>query len=108
MRDSLPEKIKQIECGIVNLDSIKNEGTHWVCYYKNKNKKYYFDSFGLDPPYEIQKYLGDNILISTFQIQETGTNYCGHLCLKVLYELNKGESFENIILELIETIVDMK
>ena len=53
MRDSLPEKIKQKECGIVNLDSIKNEGTHWVCYYKNKNKKYYFDSFELDPPYEI-------------------------------------------------------
>ena len=54
---------------------------------------------------EIQKYLGDKILRSSCQIQEIGTNYCGHLCLKVLYELNKGESFENIILELIETIV---
>ncbi len=101
MRDTLPNKIKAKECGIVNLDSIKNEGTHWVCYYKGKNEKYYFDSFGLDPPNEIQDYLGEDILLSTFQIQELGTNYCGHLCLKVLYELNKGETFLDIILNLL-------
>jgi hypothetical protein len=101
MRDTLPNKIKANECGIVNLDSIKNEGTHWVCYYKGKNEKYYFDSFGLDPPNEIQDYLGEDILLSTFQIQELGTNYCGHLCLYVLYELNKGETFLDIILNLL-------
>jgi hypothetical protein len=101
MRDTLPNKIKAKECGIVNLDSIKNEGTHWVRYYKDKNKKYYFDSFGLDPPNEIQDYLGEDILIllSTFQIQELG--YCGHLRLYVLYKLNKGETFLDIILNLL-------
>ena len=26
-RDALPEK----ECGIINLDDIEGEGTHWVC-----------------------------------------------------------------------------
>jgi hypothetical protein len=101
MRDTLPNKIKANECGVVNLDSIKNEGTHWVCYYKDENEKYYFDSFGLDPPNEIQDYLGEDILCSTFQIQELGTNYCGHLCLKVLYELNKGETFLDVILNLL-------
>lgn len=100
MRDTLPHKIKEKECGVVNLDSIENDGTHWVCYYKNRNKKLYFDSFGLDPPFEIKRYLGDNVLMSTFQIQKLGNNYCGHLCLKVLYELSNGNSFEDIILGL--------
>ena len=49
MRYTLPNKINDNEVGIVNLDSVKNKGTHWVCYYKNKDKCYYFDSFGLDP-----------------------------------------------------------
>ncbi len=100
MRDTLPYKIKEKECGIVNLDSIENDGTHWVCYYKNRNKKLYFDSFGLDPPNEIKGYLGDNVLMSTFQVQKLGTNHCGHLCLRVLYELSNGFSFEDIILKL--------
>jgi len=100
MRDTLPYKIKEKECGIVNLDSTENDGTHWVCYYKNRNKKLYFDSFGLDPPYEIKDYLGDNVLMSTFQIQKLGTNHCGQLCLIVLYELSNGNSFEDIILKL--------
>jgi hypothetical protein len=101
MRDTLPNKIKNKECGIVNLDSVENEGTHWVCYYKNKNEKYYFDSFGLDPPSEIKNYLGEDILVSTFVIQKLGTNYCGHLCLKVLYEMNNGKSFEEAIFSIL-------
>jgi len=100
MIDTLPDKSSEKECGIVNLDSIANEGTHWVCYYKDKNKKYYFDSFGLSPPLKIKKYLGKNILTSTFQIQKLGTNYCGHLCLYILYELNQNKSFECAVLKL--------
>ncbi len=104
MRDTLPNKINGKECGIVNLDSITNEGTHWVCYYKDRNKKYYFDSYGLMPPLEFKKYIGKEILTSTFQIQELGTNYCGHMCLYVLYELNQNKSFECVILELFKWI----
>jgi hypothetical protein len=57
MRDTLPNKVNKVECGILNLDVSKNNGTHWVCYYKNKDTSYYFDSFGLDPPLELQNYL---------------------------------------------------
>jgi hypothetical protein len=102
MRDTLPDKVNEKECGIVNLDSILNEGTHWVCYYKDRNKKYYFDSFGLSPPLELKKYLGKDIIMSTFQIQKLGTNYCGHLCLYILYELNQNKSFESVVLELLK------
>jgi hypothetical protein len=102
MRDTLHDRVNEKECGIVNLDSILNEGTHWVCYYKDRNKKYYFDSFGLSPPLELKKYLGKDIIMSTFQIQKLGTNYCGHLCLYILYELNQNKSFESVVLELLK------
>ena len=36
MRDTLPNKIKEHECGIVNLDSVRGPGTHYGCYFKNK------------------------------------------------------------------------
>ena len=31
-RDRLPDRMRKKECGIINLDSIEGEGTHWVCY----------------------------------------------------------------------------
>ena len=49
---------KKKECGIINLDDIKGEGTHWVCYRNlEKNLVEYFDPFGLIMPYEIHDYL---------------------------------------------------
>ena len=57
-RDSLPDKIYKKECGIINLDDIEGQGTHWVCYRNlEKNLVEYFDPFGLIMPYEIRDYL---------------------------------------------------
>ena len=54
-RDRLPVTIRKKECGIVNLDSIEGEGTHWVCYRNiDENMAEYF---GLIMPHEIQHYL---------------------------------------------------
>ena len=30
LRDTLPTKTKLKECGILNLDSLSGDGTHWV------------------------------------------------------------------------------
>ena len=57
MQDTLPDKVLSRETGIINLDSSEGKGTHWVCYSKNNKNIYYFDSFGLDPPLELQEYL---------------------------------------------------
>ena len=95
-RDSLFNKQ---ECGIVNLDDSENQGTHWVAY--SNNPCIYFDSFGLDPPLELKQYLNDDILIQTFQLQAYDDFICGHLCLHVLHELNRGKKFKDIILNLL-------
>ena len=35
MRDTLPEKPTRQECGIVNLNTSDEQGSHWVCYSKD-------------------------------------------------------------------------
>ena len=63
---------------------------------KGKNK-IYFDSYGVQPPKEVIKYLGNGINYNTDKIQPRGEVFCGHLCLYVLKELNEGKEFQNIL-----------
>lgn len=91
MRDSLPKSPPRLqECAVVNLDSSKNNGTHWVAYIKKNNVVEYFDSFGnLKPPKELVKYLGGKkveIFYNNNQYQNYDQINCGHLCLKFLLQ----------------------
>lgn len=88
MRDKLPVKPKNYECGIVNLDLNCNRGTHWVAYKKSKKDVLYFDSFGdLRPPIELVKYFKNCKIVYNYnRVQSYNTVVCGHLCLKFLYE----------------------
>jgi len=53
---------------IMNLDDTSGDGTHWVAWFKHGDKKWYFDSFGLPPPTELNNYLSD-VLYPTEQIK---------------------------------------
>ena len=46
MRDTLPQYPFNVESGIVNLNTSSQPGSHWVCYYRNKNERIYFDPYG--------------------------------------------------------------
>ena len=95
--DNLPRKPNKKECGIVNFDESGGPGTHWVAWYKNGKTKIYFDSYGVQPPLEVIKYLGSPIHNNTDQLQPSGEVFCGHLCLYVLKELNEGREFLDIL-----------
>lgn len=85
MRNELPEKPLSLECGIINLDSSKNSGTHWVAYAKINDYIEYFDSYGnLKPPKEFIKYIGKHIRYNYENLQGNSLYNCGHLCLKFL------------------------
>lgn len=97
MRDTLPKKTKYNESAVVNLDSNKNNGTHWVAYKKRGNNVEYFDSFGnLKPPKELVNYFEGGgvsskgkpspikISYNREQYQKFNTTNCGHLCIKFL------------------------
>lgn len=90
MRDLLPSLINDVETGVVNLDSISGEGTHWVCYSKVKSLIEYFDSYGnLRPPKELISYFKTSpykvtIRYNYFPKQKSNSVNCGHLCLDFL------------------------
>ena len=85
---------------IINLDTSKNEGTHWTCLYHHPLKSYYFDSFGFVPPYEVEK-----IIIpynyNNKDIQDYNSDACGWYCLafiKFIYDKNnKEEAFKEFL-----------
>lgn len=85
MRNELPERTLHKECGIINLDSSQNPGTHWVAYAKIYNYIEYFDSYGdLKPPKEFVKYVGSKINYNYNNYQGSYSYNCGHLCIKFL------------------------
>ena len=107
MRDTLPRSgPNQTECGVVNLNTSHEPGSHWVCYFKDGEKRVYFDSFGQITPIEIQKYLKTSqeikknamvIQRNTDIVQAINSSNCGQLCLAVLKALTSGVSFQQII-----------
>ena len=103
LRDELPKKSRAIECGILNLDAHQvgrtegPAGTHWCCWYKTKNTKFYFDSYGLPPPTELVNYLKGPVYHNSERVQPDNTVFCGHLCLYVLKKMQDGLGFQEVI-----------
>ena len=106
MRDTLPDKPREKECGILNLNKSSEPGSHWVAFFKDGDKKIYFDSFGQVVPSELCKYLKTSTEFSedkpviqrnTDIVQKENETICGHLCLYVLDNLSQGKDFEEVI-----------
>lgn len=83
MRNNLPKKPREYECGIINLDDKEGKGSHWVAYVKCRKYCEYYDSFGnLAPPVELVKYLSPNrIFYNVNSEQKYNETNCGQLCV---------------------------
>ena len=106
MRDTLPQYPFNIECGIVNLNTSDQSGSHWVCYYRNGSDRFYFDSYGQITSVEIQRYLttgsafkrgSEVIQRNTDIVQAVNTSMRGQLCLFVSKSLTNGKKFQSIL-----------
>ena len=95
--DTLPKKQNKKKCSIVYFDKSCGPSTHWVAWYKNGKTKVYFDSYSVQPPIEVIRYLGKPIHYNTDQLQPAGEVFCGHLCLYVLKELDMGHKFQKVL-----------
>jgi len=85
---------------IFNYQTSTQNGTHWLLYWNGL----YFDSFGLPPIKELEEKVKE---YNEVQVQPFGSRICGQLCLYVLYKLENGSDFDDIIFELFETFKGM-
>ncbi len=110
MKDTLPPRPpRKIECGIVNMNTSSQAGSHWVCYAKfpDRTPPVYFDSFGQDILQEVMRYLKTDseykngtpvIARNTDVVQRINTHVCGHLCLFVLTSLmREHHSYQRVL-----------
>lgn len=103
MKNELQGEVPSLnEFTIFNTDNTDGEGTHWTCNMIKNNKSYYFDSYGLYPFLEVQKYLSNikERFYNSFQIQRKEEVICGHYCLYVIFCLNNGMNFYDTLSEL--------
>ena len=85
---------------IYNLQTSKENGSHWLVDGRSKNQNIHMCPFGSDPCNEFIEFIGTPIISSTFRIQEFTEKSCGLYCILLLYLLDKGNSFEDSVLEL--------
>ena len=110
MQDTLPRVAHHKECGIVNFNTSHQQGSHWMCYFKDDGMRLYFDSFRQMTPVEIQEYLKTKKEYETEKaviqqnidiVQHINTHVCSHLCLFVLTSLRcKHQSSRDILNQL--------
>lgn len=103
-------------CGIVNLDRSTGPGTHFTLWMNLPDMPhvYYFDSFGVVPPAEVEKWLKTSskpIAYSSEQVQAIDSSYCGYFCayiaaktlestfLEALMSFDKDPAKNQIMLE---------
>lgn len=93
MRDEIKDNLNH-GFYIINLDTSKNEGTHWTACYSYPLKSLYFDSYGFVPPLELEKKIMPYIY-NCKDIQDWNSEACGWFCIafiKFLYDKNDKET----------------
>ena len=64
---------------------------------KKGKDKFYFDSYGVQPPSELIAYLKSPIFYNSKRVQQNGEVFCGHLCLFTLKQLSLGNNLQAVI-----------
>ena len=82
IKDKLPRRLKNGSY-IINL----NGHSHWTALVKNGPDFYYFDSFGMPCPTEVEERCGD-IIWSDVDIQAISSSSCGWYCIAFVRYLN--------------------
>ena len=66
--------------------------------------KFYFDSYGVQPPSELIAYLKSPIFYNSERVQQNGEVFCDHFCLFALKQLSMGNNLQAVINYLIVII----
>lgn len=88
---------------VINLqDEDDGGGTHWVAFYNDpvNQAAYYFDSFGMHPPDEVEiwinKYLDKQIWWNSTTIQDINSVACGMYCWLFIHKIDDMSFYDFI------------
>ena len=87
----------------IEYDIFKDDEDHWSCYYKNRNQRIYFNSFGYSTPKEVLCCLktADELKHNCPVIQRNNDVFqhdsSYNLCKEVIASLINGQTFCEII-----------
>ena len=101
-RDTLPKALDRPSGIVVNLDTIKGEGTHWVAIYFTEHGVEYFDPLGFPPTKsDIIEFLithtEEDILFNSYPVQDLNSSSCGLFCVYFLERRFSGWSYCSIL-----------
>lgn len=104
MRDEIKNLPENGEIYVIhNLHLKKQNGVHWSCFTRNV----FFDSYGLEPIKEVEKVLSRPYIYSDYRLQND-EEFCGVLCLYVLYCLKEKNTINEIIKNLKKELLNYK
>lgn len=97
--DLANEKLQYNKSYVVNLEDEfdnegkPNDGSHWTCFQVNKypNGKvepFYFDSYGVGAPKEVEEFAGMKMPYQSKDLQSIVQEICGYYCLALLHFVN--------------------
>ena len=75
---------------IINL----NGQSHWTALIKKGDMYYYFDSYGVVPPLDVQNVIGKNFRWSNRTIQDLNSSSCGWFCIAFLRFMNHKQDLD--------------
>ena len=105
MKDEVKKlKINDKMFFIVNYDTTRQSGSHWVAVVKQGDKVYHFGSYGVPPLTQIKgRFSQFNIYFNDRPVQLADTAICGHLCLAFIeFMLEERKTFYEFISNCLE------
>lgn len=86
MRDEVKKKLNY-GFSVINLETTRQDGSHWTCVLYTPLTSYYFDSYGFVPPLELEEVIRPYTYNNT-DIQDFDSEACGYYCVAFIKFMN--------------------
>lgn len=104
-RDMIPSPESRPAAFIVNTDSSREDGEHWVALIVTKrNRCIYFDPFGFPPLHRdiinfIKREAPEGLFYSSMSLQNISSDVCGKYCVYFVERLARGDSLRTFLIK---------
>lgn len=100
--DNYPKSLEKFEFFIVNKDSSKEKGSHWMIVFLSEKEIEFFDSCGTTEEF-VKNFLNFNkpfvCVFNKTQLQPLNSDTCGQFCIYFAFKRlsNRDQSFSNVL-----------